>query len=427
MNTQYRQFHGSSFALVVGCAVLISGCSPGGLQPNEGKGTNSGVSVRAPAVDAAKPLYPQLFPRPTGSNAWEAVVKTADTLKSERIDLSSLLGPRCDKEKRHIYVTAKGTEALRADLLNGSTFQFTSPRSDLTLGASFIPDYAAFRTVTRFMAVVFADCVESKRPTLATDVLLAGLRIAQGMVSESTLGILTGLACEQLLLAEASRLAKDLDAKSRERIAISLLGTALNKTRFTSGVRSDYAMIYNLLVDPDLVSVIAGMDSMRSPAEIEKVKASYRSTPDRLDLMRAQVREYARICEQTDMHVLGQASLFLSTNHPPKPAEDPGIVGLVQTFPGTSVSSVIQTATLERMSALYMRAISYHQVNKKWPSSVGVLGTSYETIQVIADKPFVIRARPGGGGCEIVGDGIPIAYGAKASQVRVFPDPGSRR
>lgn len=419
--------HGPSLWLVVACVALISGCSPSGLQPNGGTGTSIGRGALTPAVDAAKPLYPQLFPRPTGSNAWEAVVKTADTLRAEKIDLTSLLGPHCDREKRHSYVTAKGTEALRVDLLNGATFNFTSPRPDLTWRASFIPDYAAFRNVTRFMAVVFADCVDSKRPTLATDVLLAGLRIAQGMVSESTLGILTGLACEQLLLAEASRLAKGLDAKSRERIALTLLGTALNKTRFTSGVRSDYAVIVNLLDDPGLVSVIAGMDSMRSPAEIEKVKESYRSAPDRLALMRAQVREYARICEQTDMHVLGQASLFLKTNHPPEPAEDPGIFGLVQTFPGASVSSVIQTATLERMSALYMRAVSYHQVHQKWPSSVQVLGTSYETIQVIADKPFVIRTRPDGDGCEIVGDGIPAAYGAQSSPARVFPGPESRR
>jgi len=216
------------------------------------------AAARKP-VDASKPLAPQLFPTPATNNIWFHVITTSDELKfnpklspaDEVIDLS-----KSTPKQRATFFGTEPAKSLVANLVSLSSLTATSPRSEKLLADSVMvpPDFGRFRAVARFLTAAMVTASEQRNSRLATDIAVAALRIAQAPASESNAGIATSLACEILILTELCRIASTLTPDDLETIANNqLLPSALNKSRFTSGLRSDYAIIESLLASDDIL------------------------------------------------------------------------------------------------------------------------------------------------------------------------------
>lgn len=377
-------------------------------------------------IDASKPLSPQLFPTPDPTNIWFHVIASSDELKfnaklSRSVEYSDVTKTPADQRAR--FFASEPAKSLVADLVSVSSMTATSPRSVKTLADSVIvpPDLGRFRAVTRFLTSAMVTASEQKDSRLATEIAIAALKIAQAPCVESNAGISTSLACEMTILSELCRIANSLTPDDLERIATAqLLPGALNKSRFTPGLRSDYAIIESLLASDDFVDVLASqMTTSSDDAVVKKKVDELQSNPDQVGISRQQVKMHARMCEQTLMHVVGQPMEFMRTKFNQPPKETYGIVETIQSFEGSNAATVITCITLERAAGLYLKAVAIHKRTGKWPRDIAALGTGYDILEPLTGKPFILMRDSAGGVRIRASKGMPIVFGVCRGELSV--------
>ena len=403
---QTTAMYGLGAALLVLC---LSGCRTS-EEPKK-------AATRKP-VDASKPLAPQLFPTPATNNVWFHVITTSDELKfnaklsgsDDVIDVS-----KSTPKQRATFFATEPAKSLVANLVSVSSLTATSPRSEKILADSIIvpPDLGRFRTVTRFLTAALVTASEQRDSRLATDIANAALRIAQAPASESNAGIATSLACEILILTELCRISNTLAPDDLEAIAATqLLPSALNKSRFTPGLRSDYAIIESLLASDDFVDALASQITASSDEAVIKKKVSeLKNNPDQIGISRQQVKMHARMCEQTLMHVVGQPMEFMRTKFNQPPKETYGIVETIQSFEGGNAANVITSITLARAAGIYLKAVASNKRTGKWPRDIAALGTGYDVLEPLTGKPFILTHDAAGGVRIRASKGMPIVFG----------------
>jgi hypothetical protein len=282
------------------------------------------------------------------------------------------------------------------------------------------PDIGRFRAVTRFLTAAMVTAAEQRDSRLASDIAIASLRLAQAPSGESNAGISTSLACEMLILTELCRIADKLAADDLEAIATTqLLPSALNKSRFTPGLRSDYAIIEALLASDDFIDVLASqMTNSTGDAVVKKKVAELKNNPDQVGTSRIQVKMHAQNCEQTLMHVVGQPMEFMRTKFREPPKETYGIVEMMQSLEGSNAANVITSITLLRAAGLYLKAVALHKRTGKWPRVITELGSDYDIIEPISGRPLLL-IREASGVRIRASKGMPIVFGVSRGELSV--------
>ena len=403
----------------MGAALLalgISGCT----RPE----TSSKTVARKP-LDTKKPLAPQLFPTPATNNAWFHVITTSDELKFNpklsQSDGFTNVAKSSPKEREKFFST-EPAKSLVTNLVSNATLIATSPRSVKTPSdAVMVPlDFGRFRSVTRFLTAAMVTAAEQRDSHSATDIAIAALRLAQAPCTESNAGISTSLACEILILTELCRISSTLKPDDLESIATSqLLPGALNKSRFTPGLRSDYAIIESLVASDDFIDVLASeMTGSSDEAVIKKKVAELKNNPDQVGLSRLQIKMHAQNCEQTLMHVVGQPMEFMRTKFRAPPKETYGIVEMVQSLEGLNAANVITSITLLRAAGLYLKAVALHKRTGKWPRVITELGSDYDIIEPISGRPLLL-IRDASGVRIRASKGMPIVFGVSRGELGV--------
>ena len=376
-------------------------------------------------VDTTKPLAPQLFPVPATNNAWFHVITTSDELKfnpklSQSDDVTNLA--KSSAKDRAMFFAAEPAKSLVSNLVSLSSLSATSPRSVKTISdALLVPsDFARFRSVTRFLVAAMVTASEMGDSRLASDIAVASLRLAQAPSGESNAGIATSLACEMLILTELCRIAEKLAADDLEVIATTqLLPSALNKSRFTPGLRSDYAIIDALLASDDFVNALASQITASADETVIKKKVSeLKNNPDQVGISRQQVKMHARMCEQTLMHVVGQPMEFMRTHYNAPPKETYGIVEMMQSLEGSNAANVITSITFLRAAGLYLKAVALHKRTGKWPRVITELGSGYEIVEPITGRPLLL-IRDASGVRIRASKGMPVVFGACRGELSV--------
>ena len=376
-------------------------------------------------VDTTKPLAPQLFPVPATNNAWFHVISTSDELKfnpklSQSDDLSNLAKSR--SMDRAVFFAAEPAKSLVSNLVSLSSLSATSPRSvKIISDALVVPsDFARFRAVTRFLVAAMVTAAEKGDSRLASDIAVASLRLAQAPSGESNAGIATSLACEMLILTELCRIAEKLAPDDLEVIATTqLLPSALNKSRFTPGLRSDYAIIDALLASDDFVNALASqITASADEAVIKKKVSELKNNPDQVGISRQQVKMHARMCEQTLMHVVGQPMEFMSTRYNSPPKETYGIVEMMQSLEGSNAANVITSITVLRAAGLYLKAVAMHKRTGKWPRVITELGSGYEIVEPITGRQLLL-IRDASGVRIRASKGMPVVFGVCRGELSV--------
>ena len=382
------------------------------------------ASVRKP-LDSTKPLAPQLFPTPATNNAWFHVITASDELKfnpklSQSDDVVNLA--KSTSKNRATFFSTEPAKSLVTNLVSNGTLSATSPRLDKTLADSVLvpPDFGRFRAVTRFLVAAMVTASEMGDSRLASDIAIASLRLAQAPSGESNAGIATSLACETLILTELCRVADTLTPDDLETIASrQLLSSALNKSRFTPGLRSDYDIIQTLIASNDFVDVLASqMTGSSDDAVVKKKIAELKNNPDQVGLSRLQVKMHAQTCEQTLMHVVGQPMEFMRAKFNPPPKETYGIVEMVQSLEGSNAANVISSITLLRATGLYLKAVALHKRTGKWPRVITDLGSDYDILEPITGRPLVL-IRDASGVRIRASKGMPVVFGVCGGELSV--------
>ena len=403
----------------MGAALLalgISGCT----RPE----TSSKTVARKP-LDTKKPLAPQLFPTPATNNAWFHVITTSDELKFNpklsQSDGFTNVAKSSPKEREKFFST-EPAKSLVTNLVSNATLIATSPRSVKTPSdAVMVPlDFGRFRSVTRFLTAAMVTAAEQRDSHSATDIAIAALRLAQAPCTESNAGISTSLVCEILILTELCRISSTLKPDDLESIATSqLLPGALNKSRFTPGLRSDYAIIESLVASDDFIDVLASeMTGSSDEAVIKKKVAELKNNPDQVGLSRLQIKMHAQNCEQTLMHVVGQPMEFMRTKFRAPPKEAYGIVEMMQSLEGSNAANVITSITLLRAAGLYLKAVALHKRTGKWPRVITELGSDYDIIEPISGRPLLL-IRDASGVRIRASKGMPIVFGVSRGELSV--------
>jgi hypothetical protein len=403
----------------MGAALLalgLSGCS---------KPVTKTKTVTRKPLDTKKPLAPQLFPTPATNNAWFHVITASDELKfnpnlSQTDDVTNLA--KSSPKSRASFFNTEPAKSLVTNLVSNATLTATSPRLEKTLSDAVVvpPDFGCFRSVTRFLTAAMVTAAEQRDSRLASDIAIASLRLAQAPSGESNAGISTSLACEMLILTELCRIADKLAADDLEAIATTqLLPSALNKSRFTPGLRSDYVIIERLVASDDFIDALAEqMTGSSDEAVIKKKVAELKTNPVQVGTSRLQVKMHAQNCEQTLMHVVGQPMEFMRTKFRTPPKETYGIVEMMQSLEGSNAANVITSITLLRAAGLYLKALALHKRTGKWPRVITELGSDYDIIEPISGRPlllirdtFGVRIR--------ASKGMPIVFGVSRGELSV--------
>jgi len=397
--------------------VILAGCQRQKLDQQ---------STSRKPIDASKPLSPQLFPTSDPANIWFHVIATSDELKfnaklSRSAEFSDAAKSPADQRAR--FFASDPAKSLVADLVSLSSLTATSPRSVKTLVDSVIvpPDLGRFRAVTRFITSAMVTASEQKDSRLATEIAVAALKIAQAPCVESNAGISTSLACEMTILSALCRIANTLTPDDLETISTAqLFPSALNKSRFTPGLRSDYAIVENLLASDDFVDVLASeMTGSTDEAVIKKKVAELKANPDQVGISRQQVRMHSRMCEQTLMHAVGQPVEFMRTKFNQPPKETYGIVETIQSFEGTNAANVITCITLERAAGLYLKAVAMHKRTGKWPRDIAAIGSDYDVLEPLTGKPFILTGDAADGVRIRASKGMPVLFGLCKGELSV--------
>ena len=403
----------------MGAALLalgLSGCS---------KPVTKTKTVTSKPLDMKKPLAPQLFPTPATNNAWFHVITTSDELKfnaklSQTDDVTNLA--KSSPKSRALFFNTEPAKSLVTNLVSNATLTATSPRLEKTLSDAVVvpPDFGRFRSVTRFLTAAMVTAAEQRDSRLASDIAIASLRLAKAPSGESNAGIATSLACEMLILTELCRIADKLAPDDLEAIATTqLLPSALNKSRFTPGLRSDYVIIETLLASDDFIAALASqMTGSSDEAVIKKKVAELKNNPDQVGTSRIQVKMHAQNCEQTLMHVVGQPMEFMRTKFQAPPKETYGIVELMQSLEGSNAANVITSITFLRAAGLYLKAVALHKRTGKWPRVITELGSDYDIIEPISGRPLLL-IRDASGVRIRASMGMPVVFGVSRGELSV--------
>jgi uncharacterized lipoprotein YmbA len=403
----------------MGAALLALGVS-GCTKPE----TTTKTVTRKP-LDTKKPLAPQLFPTPATNNAWFHVITTSDELKfnaklSQADDVTNLA--KSSPKSWAMFFNTEPAKSLVTNLVSNATLTATSPRLEKSRIDSVMvpPDIGRFRAVTRFLTAAMVTAAEQEDSRLASDIAIASLRLAQAPSGESNAGISTSLACEMLILTELCRLADKLAPDDLEAIATAqLLPSALNKSRFTPGLRSDYAILEALLASDDFIDVLASqMTNSTGDAVVKKKVAELKTNPDQVGLSRLQIKMHAQNCEQTLMHVVGQPMEFMRTKFRAPPKETYGIVEMMQSLEGSNAANVITSITFLRAAGLYLKAVALHKRTGKWPRVITELGSDYDIIEPISGRPLLL-IREASGVRIRASKGMPIVFGVSRGELSV--------
>jgi hypothetical protein len=223
-----------------------------------------------------------------------------------------------------------------------------------------------------------------------------------------------------LILTELCRIADKLAADDLETIASrELLPSALNKSRFTPGLRSDYAIIETLVGSDDFIAALASqMTGSSDEVVIKKKVAELKANPDQVGTSRIQVKMHAQNCEQTLMHVVGQPMEFMRTKFQSPPKETYGIVELMQSLEGSNAANVITSITLLRAAGLYLKAVALHKRTGKWPRVITELGSDYDIIEPISGRQLLL-IRDASGVRIRASKGMPVFFGACRGELSV--------
>ncbi len=168
------------------------------------------------AREPPKPLFPQLFPQPTGRNGYEEIVMAADLASAieYKVDLTS---PDLSLTRRREALATPECRQALALLHRGLGKPISSPRQAVTFDTK-LPDLARMRSLGRLVAADIRVCFADGRTRDAIGSLQDGLNLAIALHGETLIGSLVAKAIEAVAINTFARHLDQLSAPDCERL-----------------------------------------------------------------------------------------------------------------------------------------------------------------------------------------------------------------
>ncbi len=166
-----------------------------------------------------RPVFPQLFPHPTGNNGYEELMLAAD--------LAQDCKPLTEAMDSNATLTAKRKALERPDVKRALALihiafvkPITSPRDPAknTFETAFFVDLAAFRNLARLLGIAQYVALADGKMGVALDALEDGLRLARVIPAESLISALVFVAVDAIALSSMARHTTQLSLRDSERL-----------------------------------------------------------------------------------------------------------------------------------------------------------------------------------------------------------------
>jgi hypothetical protein len=330
------------------------------------------------------PIFPQLFPQPTGRNGWELVVRAADLLataplaKFEEVSADGL-----DKEAARRALALPGMRSVAELVLEAGRMPFVSPRKQMDFSTVF-PDLAAWRRVARWVSLALFDHAVSGRSRDATQLAEAGIRIARAVASEALIGTLVSIACEAVIWRRLVDIAPMLADSDLDRLGTGLLAAANDRSRFASGMQIESTA---------MLSIVERQFNAADPTGLDEDDAQSRATveilrdPGRLARIRSEFSDLVRQRLERDLNALKNPLGWRPSSKPPLAGDLALLEGLLPK-PSLVISRALAASTELRLAGLYLRCWAYRRRRLRWPSKLSDIAPAAETLELVSSRPI---------------------------------------
>lgn len=343
-----------------------------------------------PAIGAAvanqsdAPLFPQLFPRPTGRNGWELVIRAADLLATPAlVKFDEVSGDLLDKDAARRALALTGMRSVAEWVLEAGRLPFESPRKQMDFSTVF-PDLAAWRRVARWISLALFDHAVSGRSRDATLLAEAGIRIARAVASEALIGALVSIACESVIWRRSVEIAPMLADNDLDRLGMGLLAAANDRSRFASGLQIESTTMLSVVgrqfdaadpsgLDEDDAQSRAMVEILRDPARLAKIRSDFS------DLVRQRL--------ELDLNALKNP---LGWRPAPRRslAGDLALLEGLLPKPSLGIARALAASTDLRLAGLYLRCWAYRRRRLRWPSKLSDIAPAAETLELVSSRPI---------------------------------------
>jgi hypothetical protein len=190
------------------------------------------------------PLFPRLFPKPTGRNGAEELISASDKLAGSTAFRTAIDPAATLTVKRRALMDPAVAEALR--LIRTGLQKPTHLRfPDAGQGDSGISAMAGMRNIGRIMAVDIYTALADGRTDRMLETLADGLKLGYLLQSNTVLGGLVGIATDSLLIRTVGRHLGQLSARDcdsllllvKQRMSLEEPGVATMQSEKQTAVR----------------------------------------------------------------------------------------------------------------------------------------------------------------------------------------------
>jgi len=325
-----------------------------------------------------QPVFPKLFPRPTGRNGWERVVLVADRLTGTAWDeFESLPSAQLDRDRVRRLMRSPAMAELRDDLLAAAGMPFASPRTSMNFRTE-MPDLASFRKVARFLAAVLFDAAAGGNRRDVVPIAEAALRIARAVRGEAVIGTLVAVAAETILLRRIVQVAPLLSESDADALGLGLLALARDRAPWRDGFEREARTLNEMLGATDR----SGSKDVLEEDDNPETRSIARLFGDGPEAAAARARATDRV-RRTLAETLGRLE-DPTRPPPPPPPTDPADRMIDAILPATQrvFGRILVVATEERLTGLYLRAWAARRRRLEWPSSLAGLAGPEDLRQV---------------------------------------------
>lgn len=341
---------------------------------------------QSPAGPSADELvFPKLFPRPTGRNAWELAVRAGDLLgKPPLSGFEEITGERLDRDSARRAMALPGMAGVVSLVLESGRLPFESPRKSFDFSTLF-PDLALWRRVARFVSLAVFDQAVSGRSRDAALLAESGVRMARAVASEALIGTLVSIACETVIWRRLVDIAPMLSDTDLDRLGNVLLTGASDRSRFNAGlqieVQGALAMIHRSLPARDLERLEDDADPgvrgvaavLRDPTRVERIREAFG------DLLRKRL--------ESDLRDLANP-----TGWRPQSSQATGLPGdlaVVEALlpkPSLGIARMLSASMELRLAGLYLRCWAYRRRRLRWPSKLSDVAGAPDTVELVGGR-----------------------------------------
>jgi hypothetical protein len=178
--------------------------------------TAGGICAAQDQPEPPKPVFPQLFPRPTGQNGYEELVMAGDLARAAETR-REFFGTEIKLSEMRARLNEPDCRRALELLRQGLAKPIFSPRREINFNTTF-PEFATLRCLARLLGVAIYVQFANGNTGEAVQSLRDGLNLGYMLQGETLIGSLVGIAIDAIALRGFANHLDQLSARDCDRL-----------------------------------------------------------------------------------------------------------------------------------------------------------------------------------------------------------------